>query len=182
MVTRKQLAALARGRAIRARKLKTKRTSKRRIRKITKLTIKENKPVANAITNGNEKATKFGFGKLIKNLMYGAGAFNALTSAITNFPKIKKGIRRWWSGNREIDYTKMREISNNIQRDIMMLGALDDALLRDFNELNRSINAAAYFKEAGDFDEEKEEIDIMLEVFNKIMDKYNGLTGGEQPK
>ena len=170
MATRKQLAALARGRAIRARKLKTKKTYKRRTKKTTKL----------AITDG--KKTRFGIGKLIKGLMYGAGAFNALTSAIVNFPKIKKGIRRWWSGNRELDYAKMREISNNIQRDIMMLGALDDNLLRDFNELNRSINAAAYFKEAGDFDEEKEEIDIMLEVFNKIMDKYNGLTGGEVPK
>ena len=39
MVTKKQLAALARGRAIRARKIKTKHTNRRRTKKVTKFAI-----------------------------------------------------------------------------------------------------------------------------------------------
>ena len=160
MVTKKQLAALARGRAIRARKIKTKRTKRRRTKKVTKFAIL---PV-------------------IKGVMYGAGAISSISSILTNFPNLKRAIKRLWSGNGNFNCGKMREISANMQREIMMLGITDDPIYHDFAELNKSIHAVDYYREIENSKLEAEEIEKVMAIFKKILAKYSKLVGHEETR
>ena len=160
MVSRKQLAALARGRAIRARKLKSKHMNRRR----------------------TKKTTKFAILPIIKGIMYGSTALGAISSVLTNFPNLKRAIKRLWSGNGNFNCGKMREISANMQREIMMLGITDDPIYHDFAELNKSIHAVDYYREIEDSKQEGEEIEKMMAIFRRILAKYSKLVGHEETR
>ena len=160
MVSRKQLAALARGRAIRARKLKSKHTNRRR----------------------TKKTTKFAILPIIKGIMYGSTALGAISSILTNFPNLKRAIKRLWSGNGNFNCGKMREISANMQREIMMLGITDDPIYHDFAELNKSIHAVDYYREIENSKLEAEEIEKVMAIFKKILAKYSKLVGHEETR
>lgn len=152
MATRKQLMALARGRAIRMKKIKSKKTYRRRIR----------------------KTTNFQFMKGMKAILRALGIFNGIMTAITIAPRIKVALRQLFYGD-EMNTARMREISANMQKEILMLGIKDNSIHHDFAELNKAIHSLDYYRGVSDKENQNIETENVMTIFKKIMDKYNKL-------
>ena len=175
MATRKQLAALARGRAIRRANLSKRKTTRRNIRKSKKRTNFSFKGLGKKIE---------AFGKGVKTASDVSGnIFSPLTAVASGLEagaRIKNAISSFFEDDRQMDTGKMKVILANLKKKLLNRNPLNinEPIMEKINDVNKSLLYIDMLKDNGEDDEAKREIrytlrmvaDIM-EVYQKIMNK-----------
>ena len=170
MVTKKQLAALARGRAIRKANLKKRKTTKKtRYQKRTKANFKEIWDTIKGIGT-NFKAV----GDVVGNFMSPLGV---ITSGIDNINRFSRAYKTLMEDPRQLDTDDMKGVVNNMKRKLKakIPDFENDPLYAKLDEVHKNLIFIELLKGDGQDDEAKSEIRRTLYLFSRVLDDYNNI-------
>ena len=173
MVTKKQLAALARGRAIRKANLKkrktTKKTTKTKYQKRTKANFKEIWDTIKGI-GSNFKAV----GDVVGNFMAPLGV---ITSGIDNINRFSRAYKTLMEDPRQLDTDDMKGVINNMKRKLKakIPDFENDPLYAKLDEVHKNLIFIELLKGDGQDIEAKNEIRRTLYLFSRVLDDYNNI-------
>ena len=171
MATRKQLAALARGRAIRRANL-TKKTTRRNVRRSKKRTNFSFKSLGKKIE---------GFGKGVKKASDVAGnifsPLTAISDALEAGSRFKKAIGSFFEDDKELDTGKMKVILSNLKKKLLSRNPenINLPIMEKISEVNKSLLYIDMLKDNGEDEEAKREIRYTLRMVADIMEVYQRL-------
>ena len=173
MVTRKQLAALARGRAIRRANLKkrktTKKTTKTRYQKRTKASFKDILGVIKNIS-GNVKA----FSDVVGNFISPLGV---VTSGIDNINRFSRAFKTLMEDPRQLDTDDLKQVINNMKKKLLARDPeyKNDPIFAKLDEIHKNLVFIELLKGDGQDIEAKNEIRTTLYLFSRALDDYNNI-------
>ena len=174
MATKKQLAALARGRAIRKANLKKRKSSKKTKTKYHKRTNFSFSELAKGIKNASE-----GFkvvGDVAGNIFAPLGA---ITTGIETGNRFIRAMKTLWEDERKVDSEEMKLIVNNMRKKLIAKDSSyeDGPLVNKLNEIYKNLLYIELLRSDGQDEEAKREIRNTLYLFSRALDEYNHVMG-----
>ena len=173
MVTKKQLAALARGRAIRKQQLKNRKTT----RKTTRKTYK-NKKRTKSFFESLSKA-----GKNLKEFTDVLGGVFAPVGMLINGLEMgirgKKALQEIFKDERTIDTSKMKGIIKNMRTRLIERDPdfRNSPIYEKLDEIYKSLLFIELLVKAGQDSKAQDEMTKMLYLFSRVLEEYNRIVG-----
>lgn len=177
MATKKQLAALARGRAIRQQKLRNRKTSKK-----TKAIYKNKKHTKNEFVNNLWDGIK-NTSKKFKAVSEVAGdilaPFNFVLNGLETIKRTKDAVGTLFEDEKKLDSTKMKIVVGNMKKKLLNRDPdfRNTPLYEKLDEIYKNLLYIEMLKNNGDESEATKEIRHTLYLFSRAIEEYNRKVG-----
>ena len=170
MATKKQLAALARGRAIRLAKIKNKKSTKKTKAKYHRKTKLNWDSVWNTVSDFSKKSKAVA--DVAGNIISPLGVF---ASGIENAKRLYKAICSLFEDDKNLDSAQLKAVVANMRK---QLEAKDPALKQSelYKKCGEIIKNLVYIEmltNSGQEAEAKTEIRNVLFMFSRVLDEFN---------
>ena len=175
MATRKQLAALARGRAIRRQQLKNKKTTRKTTKKMKIYKNKKRtKTFVEKVSNVSKNLKEF------TDILGGVFApVGMLINGLEMGIRGKKALQEIFKDDRTLDTNKMKGIIKNMRTKLVERDPdfRNSPLYEKLDEIYKSLLFIELLVNAGQDSKAQDEMTKMLYLFSRVLEEYNRIAG-----